>query len=60
MRILSAWLFPIFFLVSRMIVFRLCVLACTEELSLEFLYMKFLLLQWVMEQGSVVNSGASI
>lgn len=41
-------------------VFRLYALTCTEELALEFLHMKFLLSQWVIEQGSAVDSGASI
>lgn len=40
--------------------FRLYALACTEEFALEFLHMKFLLSQWVIEQGSAVDSGASI
>lgn len=40
--------------------FRFYALACTEELALEFLHMKFLLSQWVIEQGSAVYSGASI
>lgn len=41
-------------------VFRLYALTCTEELALEFLHMKFRLSQWVIEQGSAVDSGASI
>ena len=40
--------------------FRLYALACTEELALAFLHVKFLLLHRVTEQGSAVDSGASI